>query len=307
MSIPNNHAAELDREREIRRHNRLARLDGARRSWYKFSRNRMSVVGLCLVLLVVLVAIFEKQLAPYPHHAGPYVDFAKAGLPPCREFLLGSDQCGRDVLSRIIFSFRNALVMGVGCISVAAPVGVFLGLLAGYYKGRLVSTIIMRVTDIFLSLPSLVLALVISAVLTPSLFNSLMALTISWWAWYARLVYGVSSTVSSEYYVQSAELIGAGRAHILFREVLPNCASTALTKMTLDMGLVILLGATLSFVGMGEQPPNPDLGTMISDGYKFLPDMWWLTIFPAIAIMVIVLAFNLMGDGIGDMLSSGEV
>jgi len=284
-----------------------ARWDSVKRNWYKFSRNKISVVGLALVVLIVLAAIFERQLAPYPQHAGAFTNFAAAKLAPCKEYWLGTDQNGRDVLSRIIFSFRGALIMGVGVISIAAPVGVIMGLVAGYLKGRLISTVIMRVVDIFLSLPSLVLALAVGAMFSPTLFHSMMAITFSWWAWYARLVYGAASSVRGEYYIQSAELIGAGRIHILFREMLPNCASTILTKMTLDMGVAILMGAALSFVGLGEQPPNPALGTMISDGYKYLPDMWWLTVFPALAIMLIVLAFNLLGDGVGDMLGSKEV
>lgn len=284
-----------------------ARWDSLKRSWYKFSRNKISVVGLVLVLLIILAAIFEKQLAPYPEHAGAFTNFAAAKQAPNAEYWLGTDQNGRDVLSRIIFSFRGALIMGVGVIAISAPVGVVMGLIAGYLKGRLISTVIMRVVDIFLSLPSLVLALAVGAMFSPTLFHSMMAITFSWWAWYARLVYSAASSVRGEYYIQSAELIGAGRLHILFREMLPNCASTILTKMTLDMGVAILMGAALSFVGLGEQPPNPALGTMISDGYKYLPDMWWLTVFPALAIMLIVLAFNLLGDGVGDMLGSKEV
>lgn len=283
-----------------------ARLDKIKRSWYRFSRNKMSVVGLIGVLFVILVAIFQKQIAPYPEHSQAYTNYAAVKLAPCREYLFGTDGTGRDILSRIIFSFRNALIMGVGVIGIAAPVGVIFGLLAGYYKGSWISTVIMRVVDIFLSLPSLVLALAVSALLTPTLWHSMMAITFSWWAWYARLVYGSASSVRNEYFIKSAELIGAGRVHIIFREILPNCWSTILTKMTLDMGIVILMGSTLSFVGLGAQPPAPDLGTMISDGYKLLPDCWWLTIFPALAIMFIVLAFNLFGDGIGDMLNSKE-
>ncbi len=284
-----------------------ARWDSLKRNWYKFSRNKISVVGLILVLLIILAAIFEKQLAPYPEHAGAFTNFAAAKQAPCADYWLGTDQNGRDVLSRIIFSFRGALIMGLGVIAISAPVGVIMGLVAGYLKGRLISTVIMRVVDIFLSLPSLVLALAVGAMFSPTLFHSMMAITFSWWAWYARLVYSAASSVRGEYYIQSAELIGAGRLHILFREMLPNCASTVLTKMTLDMGVAILMGAALSFVGLGEQPPNPALGTMISDGYKYLPDMWWLTVFPALAIMLIVLAFNLLGDGVGDMLGAKEV
>jgi peptide/nickel transport system permease protein len=293
-------------EAEERRKRRQARTENLKRKWYQFSRNKMSVVGLVIVVLIILAAVFQSLIAPYPQHAKEYVDFANANKAPCAQFLLGTDAYGRDVLSRIIFSFRNALMMGLGVLCVAVPVGVIMGLIAGYYKDKIGSTVIMRVVDIFLSLPSLVLALAVAALLEPNLFHSMMALTFSWWAWYARLVYGKASSIRKEYYIQSAELIGAGRFHILFREVLPNCFSTILTKMTLDMGVVILMGASLSFVGLGEQPPNPALGTMISDGYKTLPENWWLTLFPALAIMLIVLAFNLLGDGISDMMSSGE-
>jgi len=290
-------------ERQARKR---ARVENIKRSWYKFSRNKMSFVGLVIVILIVLVAIFQEAIAPYPQHARQYVDFINANKAPCGQFLLGTDAYGRDILSRIIFSFRNALTMALGVLLVSVPIGVIMGLIAGYYKNRIGSTLIMRVIDIFLSLPSLVLALAVAALLEPNLFNSMMALTFSWWAWYARLIYGKVSSIRNEYYIQSAELIGVGKIRILFQEILPNCFSTILTKMTLDMGVVILMGASLSFVGLGEQPPNPALGTMISDGYKTLPDNWWLTLFPGLAIMLIVLSFNLLGDGISDMMSSGE-
>ena len=283
-----------------------ARIENIRRLWYRFSRNKISVVGLIGVLTAVFIALFQDFIAPHPEAAQAFTDFAHMKIAPGAEYWFGTDGTGRDVLSRIIYSFRNALVMGVGVIGVAAPVGTMVGLLAGYYKGSRISTVLMRIVDIFLSLPSLVLALAISAIFTPDLFHSMMAITFSWWAWYARLTYGSASQVKNEYFVKSAELIGASRAHILFREILPNCWSTVLTKMTLDMGVVILMGSTLSFVGLGAQPPAPDLGTMISDGYKLLPNCWWLTIFPALAIMFIVLSFNLFGDGIGDMLNSKE-
>lgn len=138
----------------------------------------------------------------------------------------------------------------------------------------------------------------------PTLFNSMMAMTFAWWSWYTRLVYGMANSLRNELYVQSAELLGASKFHIIFKEILPNCVGPIFTKMTLDMGWVILTGASLSFVGLGEQPPKPALGTMVSDGAKFLPDQWWISIFPSLAIMVIVLGFNLLGDGIKDMLSS---
>ncbi len=283
------------------------RKDNFRRLWYKFSRNKLSVIGLIVVLLIIFSALFAGQLSPYPKHAGTFVDLGNAGLPPCSKYLLGTDQYGRDILSRILFSFRGALIMGIGVLAVAAPIGVLLGLIAGYFQGTLIEAVIMRIVDIFLALPPLVLALAVSAVLRPTLFNSMMAVSFAWWAWYTRVSYGLAASIRNEFYIQSAELIGASKSHILFKEILPNCMGPIFTKMTLDMGFVILIGASLSFVGLGEQPPKPALGTMVADGAQYIPHMWWLAVFPALAIMIIVLSFNLLGDGIRDMLSTEEV
>jgi peptide/nickel transport system permease protein len=214
---------------------------------------------------------------------------------------------GRDILSRIFFGFRFSLVMGIVVLSLVVPPGVVLGLLAGYYQGTWLDTVIMRTTDIFLAVPPLVLALAICSVLTPNLFNAMLAVSLMWWPWYCRLVYGLASTLRNEFFVVSAELIGASKLHILFREVLPNCISPIFTKMSLDMGWVILIGSSLSFVGLGVQPPRPGLGTMVADGYQYLPDQWWIAVFPALAIVVVVLGFNLLGDGLRDMLAAEEV
>ena len=165
----------------------------------------------------------------------------------------------------------------------------------------------MRITDIFLAVPPLILALAITSVLTPNLFNAMLAVSLMWWPWYTRLVYGLSSTLRSEFFVNSAVAIGASTSHILFREILPNCVSPIFTKMSLDMGWVILLGSALSFVGLGVQPPRPGLGTMVADGATYLPDQWWISVFPALAIVVVVLGFNLLGDGLRDMFAAEEV
>jgi peptide/nickel transport system permease protein len=283
------------------------KLEGIKRSWYKFSLNKMSVIGLAIVLIVALLGIFEPLIAPYPEHIGAFVDFASASQKPSISHWMGTDNFGRDILSRVMFAFRGAFVMGLGVLLVVVPIGSILGLIAGYWKGKTISTFILRVTDIFLALPPLILALCVCAIMRPTLFNSMMAVTIAWWPWYTRLVYGMSASISNELYVKSAELLGASKSHILFKEILPNCLSPIFTKMTLDMGWVILTGASLSFVGLGEQPPIPALGTMVSDGAKYLPELWWISMFPALAIMAIVLGFNIMGDGVKDMLSSGEV
>lgn len=276
------------------------------RWWYKFSRNPLSVVGLVIVTFVVFCAVCAPWVAPYPEHAGPYVNYGEANQPPSLAHPFGTDIFGRDVLSRVFFAFRSSLLMGVVVLAIVVPVGVTLGLLAGYFKDSWIDILIMRITDIFLSVPPLILALAITSVLKPNLTNAMIAVSVMWWPWYTRLVYGMATSLRNEYFVQSAELIGASKFHILFREILPNCVSTILTKMTLDMGWVILIGAALSFVGLGEQPPKPALGTMVADGAKYLPEYWWISVFPGLAIMLIVLGFNLLGDGIGDLFSLEE-
>jgi peptide/nickel transport system permease protein len=277
------------------------------RNWYKFSRNPISIVGLCTVLLVSFLAVFAPWVAPYPEHAGAFVDFANASQPPSLQHPFGTDVVGRDILSRVFFGFRFSLMMGVIVLTLVVPPGVVLGLVAGYSQGSALESVIMRITDIFLAVPPLVLALAITSVLTPNLFNAMLAVSLMWWPWYARLVYGLASTLRNEFFVSSAEAIGAGRAHILFREILPNCVSPIFTKMSLDMGWVILIGSALSFVGLGVQPPRPGLGTMVADGADYLPDQWWISVFPALAIVVVVLGFNLLGDGLRDMFAAEEV
>lgn len=277
------------------------------RSWYKFSRNPISIVGLSTVLLVSFLAVFAPWVAPYPEHAAAFVDFANASQPPNLQHPFGTDVVGRDILSRVFFGFRFSLSMGLIVLSLVVPPGVVLGLIAGYNQGSWVETAIMRITDIFLAVPPLILALAITSVLTPNLFNAMLAVSLMWWPWYTRLVYGLASTLRNEFFVTSAEAIGASKSHILFREILPNCVSPIFTKMSLDMGWVILLGSALSFVGLGVQPPKPGLGTMVADGAKYLPDQWWISMFPALAIVLVVLGFNLLGDGLRDMFAAEEV
>ena len=284
-----------------------SRRENRGRSWYKFSRNPMSVVGLVLVVALVLLAVFAPVVTPYPRHAGPFTDFPHAKLVPNLQYLFGTDQIGRDILTRIIFGLRSSLLMGVMVLVIVVPPGVLLGLVAGYFQGTWIDTVIMRITDIFLAVPALILALAIASVLEPNLWNGMIAVSLMWWPWYTRLVYGVASQLRNEYFVTAAEVTGASTAHILFREILPNTVSPILTKMSLDIAWVIIIGAMLSFVGLGVQPPEPSLGTMVSDGARYLPDQWWIAIFPALAIVVVVLGFNLLGDGVRDMFAAEEV
>ena len=274
--------------------------------WFKFSRNIFSLVGLGIVILSVFFALFAEQIVPFPEHIGAYVDFGNAGIAPCAEHLFGTDVSGRDVFSRVIFCFRGALLMAVVVLAISVPVGTILGMLAGYFSGTWIDTLIMRITDIFIAIPALILALAIASILKPGMLGSMIAVCIMWWTWYARMAYGATRSVANEYFVKNAELIGASRLHILCKEILPNILSPILTKMALDVGWVILLGASLSYAGLGEQPPTPAFGTMISEGVKYLPDLWWIAVFPAIGIAVMILGFNFLGDGIRDMLDRGR-
>ncbi len=294
-------------QQQLRELERKNRLDNLGRAWYKFSRNPLSIIGGTTVLLVVLLAIFAPYVTPYPEHAKPFTDFANASRPPSWEYPFGTDEIGRDILSRVIFGFRFSLSMGVVVLSLVVPTGVLLGLVAGYYQGTWIDTIIMRITDIFLAVPPLILALAIASVLKPNLFNAMVAVSLMWWPWYARLVYGLASALRNEFFVSSAEVTGASTAHILFREILPNMISPIFTKISLDMGWVIIIGSMLSFVGLGVQPPKPGLGTMVASGAKYLPDQWWIAVFPALGIVVVVLGFNLLGDGLRDLFAAEEV
>lgn len=276
------------------------------RSWYKFSRNSLSVIGIVTIIIVVALALFAPYVAPFPKHAGPFTDFAHAKNPPSLAHLFGTDQIGRDILSRIIFGLRSSLLMGVVVLALVVPPGVILGLLAGYYKGTWIDTVIMRITDIFLAVPPLILALAVASVLEPNLWNGMLAVSLMWWPWYTRLVYGITVQLRNEYFVKAAEVTGASIPHILFKEILPNTISPILTKMSLDVAWVIIIGSMLSYVGLGVQPPEPSLGTMISDGARYLPDQWWIALFPALAIVVVVLGFNLLGDGVRDMFAAQE-
>jgi len=271
------------------------------RKRYRFSRSPLSIVGLVIAVGSIILALAAPYVSPYPQHAGLITNFKDRFLPPSLQYAFGTDELGRDVLSRTIFGFQYSLMMAAVVLSLVIPPGVILGLIAGYYRGTWVDTLVMRIADIFIAVPPLALALSIAAVLTPSVFNAMMAVSLMWWPWYARLTYNTASALRNEYFVQASEVMGTSTFHTIFGEILPCCLGPILTKITLDVGWVILLGSALSFVGLGAQPPTPDLGTMVAGGGMFMPDYWWISMFPALAICIIILGFNLLGDGIRDM------
>ena len=280
--------------------------ENTRRNWYKFSRNRLSILGLVIVSIVLFLAVFAPFVTTHPEAVARYVNFSEAKKPPCLSYPFGTDIYGRDILTRVIYAFRISLLMSCTVLSIVLPIGITLGLIAGYFQGGWIDTIIMRITDIFLSIPSLVLALAICAILPRNLVTTMFAISMLWWTSYCRMVYGITTSIKGEFFIQSTEVIGAGTLHILFKEILPNCLSEIFTKATLDVGAIILIASSLSFVGLGAKPPTADLGSMIADGVKYLPDQWWISLFPSISLVIIILGFNLLGDGIHDAISFGE-
>ncbi len=270
-------------------------------AFFRFRKNPLAVIGALIVLSVVIMAIFAPMIATSPESAGSFVDFRNRHAPPSWDHLMGTDNVGRDVFSRVIFGYRVSLGLVIGVLGVAVPFGVVLGLVAGYFGGW-TETIIMRFTDIMLALPPLAMALAITAVLSPNLVNAMIAITLLWWTWHTRLIYRIVKGQMNEDYVEAARVAGASHTHILFRELLPNCFSAVAVKVSLDAGFVILFGASLSFLGLGIQPPTPDLGTMVATGSEYLPEMWWQAIMPGLAILYAILGFNLLGDGLRDML-----
>ena len=279
----------------------LRNLSSRQMAFYRFKSNPLALIGGFIVISVTFVAIFAPYLAPSPESAGSFVDFRNRHAPPSWQNPMGTDNVGRDILSRVIFGYRVSLGLVIGVLGVAVPFGVILGLIAGYFGGW-IETIIMRFTDVMLALPPLAMALAITAVLSPNLINAMVAITLLWWTWHTRLIYRIVKSQMNEDYVEAALVAGASHTHILFKELLPNCFSAVAVKISLDAGFVILFGAALSFLGLGVQPPTPDLGTMVAKGASFLPDTWWFSLFPGFAILIVVLGFNLLGDGLRDML-----
>ncbi len=267
--------------------------------------NPLSLLGVILVSLVVILAVFADFFAPFPEHRGAVVDFVHFNEAPTARNIFGSDLVGRDLFTRVIYAYRISLILGVVVLAISTPIGTVVGLLAGYLGGK-VEFVLMRLTDVFLSIPPLVLAIAMMGVLEPTLMNAMLAVTAMWWPWYARLVYNIARSECEEGYVLAAEVIGASTFHILFREILPNCLPAIITKMTLDMGFVIIIVSSLSFLGLGVQPPTPDLGSMVAEGARYLPDSWWLTVFPGLAILIAVFGFNLIGDALREIFGAEQ-
>jgi dipeptide transport system permease protein len=272
--------------------------------WHYFSENHGAVGGLVVIAIVVLAAVFADQVAPHP----PAEQFRDHFLAPpfwmaggSAEFLLGTDAVGRDILSRIIHGARYSLLIGLIVVTLSLSVGVVLGLVAGFSRG-VVEALIMRLMDILLALPSLLLAIVIVAILGPGLANAMIAVAIVYLPAYTRLTRASVIGELSKDYVVASRVNGAGLARLMFATVLPNCMAPLIVQATLGFSNAILDAAALGFLGLGAQPPTPEWGTMLADAREFVLRAWWVVTFPGLAILITVLAFNLMGDGLRDAL-----
>jgi len=240
-------------------------LDDLRRLFYSLRQSATALVGLGIIAFLVFIAVFGPYIVPYPQDAGRVVRMDEVFLSPSLDHLFGTDYVGRDVFSRVIIGARLSLAVSLVTLALIATIGVPVGLIAGY-KGGVLSTLLMRITDIFQSLPPLILALIVASALGPSMQNLILALAFTWWPVYARLVNGEVISAKEELYVEAVRSVGGGSIYIMFREVLPNVAGPIIVRMTLDVGYLILAAAGLGFLGLGISPPAPEWGTMISGG-----------------------------------------
>lgn len=276
----------------------------AREFWNYFSANRGAVAGLIVIVVVLLCALFAPLIAPHHPDLTNNAVFLK---PPFWQeggslsYPLGTDAIGRDILSRLIFGARLSLVIGIAVVALAIVVGVVLGLIAGYFKG-IADIAIMRFMDILMTMPSLLLAIVIVAILGPGLMNAMLAVAIVVLPHYVRITRAAVITEASKDYVVAAQVSGAQTVRLMFSEILPNCAAPLIVQATLGVSTAILDAAALGFLGLGAQPPTPEWGTMLADAREFVLRAWWVVTFPGLAILITVLAFNLLGDGLRDAL-----
>ncbi len=262
-------------------------------------RDLPAMFGLALVVLVLLVAIAGPWIAPYPADATAS-HLARRLKPPTGPFPFGTDNLGRDILSRVILGARGALTVAFTVVGLSMAIGIPLGLIAGYRAG-IVSELIMRVTDVVLAIPQLVLALALAQLMSPSLESAMLALSLTYWPFFTRIVYAEARRLGNSVFVDALRGIGAGSPRIVFLHILPNAASPIIVRATIGLGFTILTAAVLGFLGMGATPPAPDWGLTIAQSRIYLPGAWWYALYPGLAILLTVMGFNLLGDGLRDL------
>jgi peptide/nickel transport system permease protein len=281
-----------------------ARLGRAYMTWARFRANRIAVLGLVIIAALIMIAVFAGVLAPHDPLAG---DLAGSRLlpPGSGSFLLGTDDQGRDILSRLLHGTRLTLLVVALVAVIAAPVGLIVGTVSGY-AGGWIDAVLMRITDIFLAFPKLVLALAFVAAVGPGIQNAVIAIALTSWPPYARIARAETLALRNSEYIDAVRLMGASPFRIVFRHVMPMCLSSVIVRVTLDMAGIILTAAGLGFLGLGAQPPLPEWGAMIASGRRFILDQWWVATMPGVAILIVSLGFNFLGDGLRDALDPRE-
>lgn len=283
---------------EAKRRRADARRQYIRDTFVLWRRNRLMVLGTGIIAGLLLVA----ALAPLLAAQNPYEQIlADRLLPPSGTHLFGTDGLGRDIASRVMYGARVSLTIAFLVAAISTPIGMLIGILSGYVGG-VVDEILMRLADIFLAFPRLILAIAFAAALGPGVENAIIAIAIAHWPSYARLARAETLNVKNNDYIQAMRVLGAGKLRIMAGHVAPMCLSSIIVRMSLDMGTIILTAAGLGFLGLGAQPPMPEWGLMVADGRQFLVDQWWVSTLPGLAILLVVMGFNLLGDGVRDVL-----
>ena len=271
-----------------------------KRITFTFSRSKLSIAGLAIVIFVILVAIFSPVIAPYPEDAGAVTHMSERLMPPSSEHWFGTDDVGRDLFSRVVIASRLDLGLAVAVMAVTLAVGVALGAWAGI-SGGMVDEVIMRLTDGFMTIPHIILALAILTAIGPGVRNAAIALALVWWPGYSRLMRSLVIVIREEQFVEASQTMGGSRFWIVRKHLIPNCISPILIRASMDVGFVLLAAAGLGFLGLGALPPTPEWGAMVSDSRRYFPDSWWLALFPGGAILLTVFGVNLLGDGLRDI------
>lgn len=278
-----------------------SRIEDTRRAVYRFVQNRLSLLGLCFIIFLVVVGLTGRWWVPFPQDATGAIHASERFTHPLTSgHLFGTDELGRDIFSRVVLATQTALLSGVIILAVAISIGVTLGSVAGYFGGWL-DEVLMRLTDMMLAIPGIFLALAITAALGPGIIHAILALSVTWWPGYARLVEGQVKAAREQDYVEACRSIGAKPGRIIFSHIIPNMISSVVVKASMDFGFAILSLAALGFIGVGAQPPTPEWGAMISNGRTYLPQYWWYSTFPGLAMFVAVFGFNMLGDGLRDV------
>ena len=270
-------------------------------SLHLIKNSPLTLIGLVIALILVIAALLAPYIAPYPQDAYGAAAPENKFKPPSIEHWFGTDDLGRDIFSRVLIGSRISLRTALLVVALALLLGFPLGAAGGFLGGK-TSELIMRITDIFLSFPSILLALVICLLLGPSINNVMIAIAVSWWPWYTRIAYSQAVSIRERPFIEAAKAVGIGKTKTVFRHVMPNSLAPVLVQATMDLGSVLLEATALSFLGLGAQPPQPEWGLMAYIGHNYLFINWWCSTFPGLAIFVTVLAFNLLGDGLRDIL-----